>query len=135
MTNDLVSELAREFQSELLTCGVDQHTLERMIRRAIEPCAYLDFDAAGKPKWEGHDLEIDPLDTKVKLFEMRQMLLQNSNRCTCCRTVFAEGDAANAQVAARVYRDDVRTGILCTTCYGTYLAARQAKIPAVLPKA
>jgi hypothetical protein len=36
MHRDLIDELAQEFQSELLTCGVESHTIARMIERSIK---------------------------------------------------------------------------------------------------
>jgi hypothetical protein len=132
MTNDQVVDLAREFLGELMSCGVDEHVLQRMIRRAIEPIPYLNFDKWGQLAWDDKDLEIDPFDTPLRAFEMRELMKQNSDRCTGCFTVFDPTPEGYTRVAARVFRENVRTGVLCTSCYGEYTSSRSCK-PAPAP--
>ena len=135
MTNDGIKELAQEFLGELMCMGVEAHALERMIRRAIEPIPYLDTDKWGQLVWVAENLEIDKLDTPLTAFEMRELMRQNSHRCTGCRKVFAETPEGCAQVSARVFRDNVRTGVLCKNCYGEYAVTldHTAKAPVMAP--
>lgn len=127
MTNDQVVDLAREFLGELMSCGVDEHTLQRMIRRAIEPIPYLGIDKWGQLAWDDKDLEIDPLDTPLGAFEMRELMKQNSHLCTGCRTIFKPTPEDYTRVAARVFRENVRTGVLCKSCYSDYTSSRNAR--------
>lgn len=133
MTNDGIKELAQEFLGELMCGGVEAHTLERMIRRAIEPIPYLDTDKWGQLVWKADDLEIDKLDTPLTAFEMRELMKQNSHRCTGCRKVFEATPEGYTKVAARVFRDNVRTGVLCKSCYGEYAVTLPYPAPVAAP--